>query len=410
MSSTSKTRWAELVARFTATPEGADGDFRFGGVTRQTIPADDPDDMQLPGPVADTSKDGSYTYPREITWRRAHFKLQLHGDATEHLVIIRVADGRDPSRREGMRYELGLRIKDSQGEVLFESGDQYTCVDCWEALSGYCVDQAAYMLEGHEGMCEARDEGGDYYGSRCSYPKPGGTSTDCVTYILQTLDRAYTECRAYADARYLRQNAAYGSKFAPALFDCGWGLVLFVNDSKVLLDEGSYYSGIYKVARDKGTLWGRPVEVVADYHKNGTWDATTDVWTEPDNDALALHRWEQIAKDVPFGVVALGLGSHVVMKVEDLVYECHWSYGAKGSQLFDRNSTWADRIGEGVMWMAAPRYALIPKLPKLEPIRPKPLEIELEVPELELAPLAPVGAGTDPTPLPPSRMRRRRRD
>lgn len=397
---------AQLVARFSATLTGTEGDFRFTGVQRQPLPDDDPDDAQLPTPVADTSKDGSYTYPREIAWRRAHFKLQLYGDATEHLVILRVADGRDPKRREGMRYELGLRIKDAGGQVVWDSGDQYSSVDCWDALIANCIEQAANMLEGHHGMCEARDAGGDYYGSHCGSPKQGATSTDCVTYILQVLDRAYAECRASADARYLRNNASYGSKFAPALWDAGWQLVLFVNDTEARLKEQDYYAGIYKTARDKGTLWGRPVEVVCDYQPNGQWDATTDTWTDPVPDVLMRERWTEIAATCPFGIVALGLGSHMVMKVQDLVYECHWSYGAGGMQLFDRGTQWDDMQSEGVMWMAAPRFGLLPPpLPMLEPIRPKPIEIQFELPKLELKPV-PIGA---PPALPPTRRRRRHR-
>jgi hypothetical protein len=391
----------DLIATFSATIVGADGQFSFSGVSRQSVPADDPADADLPGPEADSSEDGAWTYPREITWRRAHLKVQLDGGGGEHLVILRSAEGRDPNKREGMRYELGLRIKDSGGAVVFDSEDQFSSVTCWDALIGNCVDAVQNIYEGHHGMCADRDEGGDYYGSASGSSKSGGIKTDCVTFVLQVLDRAYGECRAGADARFLRQNAAYGSKFAPALADAGWALVLFVRDRELRLEAKDYYAGIYKKARDQGTLWGRPVEVVEDYNVDGEWDAVTDQWTEGQSDALMLERWNTIGEQVPFGIIGLGLRSHVVMKVGPAIYECHWSYGAQGANLFDRSETWENLIHEGLFWMAAPGYALREVIPLLEPIRPKLLPIELP----PLAEPQPISTGV--VPLPPTRQRRR---
>jgi len=355
----------QVVASFRATIAGASPEtFAFEAAERLPVAADVEGDMELPEPASETSRDGAITVPgTEATWERAHVHLRLEGCPEEHVVIARVADASDASRREGGVFELGLVVRREGGGAVFESGSQVALLDCWRALAANCVRAVEGMYAVHQHLCSARDTGGDYYGSAShGSPKQGKRVTDCVTFAVQVLERAYGELRAEADYRYLHTKKGdyerwhVGSLFAPALHELGWSLLLFGADAEDLRSrrELDYVAAIFGRAEDEGTLWGRPVEVVADHQPLADWD--TGARRPPD--AAALARFDALEDAVPFGVCALGLGNHVVMKVGSRVYECHWGAKATDPDLFDRGRTWQDLKGEDCYYMAAPAYAL----------------------------------------------------
>jgi hypothetical protein len=356
----------QVVARFAATIVGSGAStWAFDAAERQAVSADVGDDMQLPAAAAETSRDGTITVPgTETTWQRAHLKVKLEGCPEEHLVILRTASGSDARQREGGVFELGLVVKDSSGAQLFSTGTQLTLVDCWKALITNCVSAVSTMHDVHVYLCAERTTGGDYYGSKSSgSAKAGKKVTDCVSYVVQVLERAYGELRSKADYAYLQtRHGDYkrwhlGSLFAPALHELGWSLLLFGRDATQMHKNRheDYTAGIYTKAVSKGTLYGRPVEVVGDYNPQQDWDTET---TRP-ADAVSLARYEALAQ-IPFGICALSLGSHVVMKVGAAVYECHWGRVSTEADLFDRASlSWEGLKDEDCFYMACPTYALL---------------------------------------------------
>jgi len=359
----------EVIASFSATAEEdaeQPGAFRFASAERQSVAADVEGDMELPGAELETSRDGATSVPgTETTWERAHLKLKLAGLDDEHVVIVRVAETKDATQRERGVFELGLRVKDDAAAEVFATGEQVTLLDCWEALSNNCKAAVVNQFEVHQHLVNERGYG-DYYGSQSSESsKKGKRVTDCVTYAVQVLERAYAELRATADFRYLHttknvtmggETKAYkryhmGGLFAPALQELGWTIALFVGNVSDLKSWGGYQWGCYskaKKALDAGQqpkLFGAPCVLFADHGAN-----------EPAAEATA--RFDAFAEHVPFGIVALSLGDHVTMKVDDLVYECHWSDTSTSSNLFDRDRTWESLRYETIMWVAAPSYAV----------------------------------------------------
>lgn len=354
-----------VMARFAATLAGAAGTWGFDEVERESLPIDVEGDMELPPEdVLETSRDGAITVPgTETSWQRGHLKVQLPGSADEHVVILRVAEGRDATKRECGVFELKLVVRDAAGATLYDSGSQVAFVDCWKALTANCVAAVRNQLEVHHYLCDQRTSGGDYYGSQSSGSmKAGKKVTDCVTYAIQVLERAYAELRSTADYRYLHTKKGdykryhVGSLFTPALHELGWSILLFGADVEDLKERRyqDYTAGKFWIAHTKGTLFGRPCEVVGDYKPMTDWDTGA---ARPPN-AEALARYDAL-KDVPFGIIALSLGSHVVMKVGAEIYECHWSEKSDAKNLFDRESkSWESLKDDDVFMLACPTYAL----------------------------------------------------
>lgn len=372
----------DLMARFEVTLAAVEGGgFHFASATRQSVPADVADDMQLPGPAADTSRDGKFTYPFTTTWQRVHLKLVFHGQEAEHLVIVRVASARDRTQWEGMIFEVGLLLRGpaeggAAGEVLFDTGAQTATLDGWDALVTNCAAAAKTIHDGHEYLVGARGQG-DYYGSHSGQTNTSGKkATDCITYALQSMERGYQEARCWADSRYVWNNAKNGTEFAQAMHDLGWGLVLFVRDVAELKSwSPSFEYSTYLKAKSKKTLLGRPLfELVADYGRS---EETPESWA-------AKRRYDELTQ-VPFGVCALGLGSHVVMKVGPEVYECHWGRYSSDAGLFDKvGLSWENlRYNESIFYLAGPIRSLRPPaIEKLETIKLKSIPVQLPAPRL----------------------------
>lgn len=372
----------DLVARFTVSIAAAEGGgFRFASAARQDVPADVAGDMELPGPTADKSRDGKHTYPFTTTWQRVHLKLVLSGHPEEHLVIVRVASARERTEWEGMIFELGLLLREAgaagaEGEVVFDTRTQIATLDGWDALITNCAAAAKTIHDGHHWLIDTRGDG-DYYGSHSSQTvKTKKSATDCITYALQSMERGYKEARCWADSRYVWNNAKNGTEFAQAMHDLGWGLVLFVRDVAELKSwSPSFEYSTYKKALSSKTLLGRPLfELVADY---GRAEST------PESEA-AKRRYQELTQ-VPFGVCALGLGSHVVMKVGAEVYECHWSELSSDKRLFDNVGLSWDNLQsrESIFYLAGPIRSLRPPdVSKLEKTKLEPIPRELPQPRL----------------------------
>jgi len=357
----------EVVAAFSATlaaERDAEGAIAFASATREAVDADVEGDMELPEPAAETSRDGETTVPgTETTWRRAHLRLRLAGLDEEHVVIVRVAEGKDAREREGGVYELGVAVDDAAGAPVFRSGAQVALLDCWEALAENCAAACRNQLEVHRHLVEVRGSG-DYYGSTSwEEHKAGKRVTDCVSYVVQVLERAYAELRAGADHRYLHgtepvtmsgetkdyKRYHLGGLFAPALAELGWALVLAVADPD---DLWGYEKTVYRKARraldagEEPRLFGRPVTVVAGVGAD-----------PPDAGAGALY--DALGEEVPFGVVALNLGNHMAMKVGADAYECHWGDDSTSPDLFDREGKdWDGLRRTSMFWLAAPPGAV----------------------------------------------------
>jgi hypothetical protein len=360
----------EVVAAFAATLQSdpdQPGALRFADALRLDVAADVEGDMQLPAAAAEVSRDGATTVPgTETTWQRAHVKLKLAGHDEEHVVLVRVAESKDSSLREGGAFELGLAVLRSEGGEVFRSQAQISVLDCWRALAENCAEAAKNQFEVHQHLVTTRGYG-DHYGSQSSESsKKGKRVTDCVSYAVQVLERAYAELRANADFRYLHttknvtmggETRAYkryhmGGLFAPALHELGWSLVLCVADPDDLKQWGGYMWTVYRKAKAKvdagqePLLFGKPCLLVAG-HGSATPEAT------------ASAHYDALKEEVPFGVVALSLGDHVAMKVGAEVYECHWSSDSTDANLFDREGmSWDTLRDESIFWLAAPTYAV----------------------------------------------------
>ena len=387
----------------------------FTQLRRVELASDEATDYDPAKPKADVSSKG-HTYPFETTWKRAELVVVFAGVDEEHRVVVRAP------RVEGEPvYEIGVQLRTAGGELVYDSGEQFATLDCWNALIHNCAAAAQTMLEGHHWLVLEHGQG-DYYGSQSSDLR--GTLTDCITYCKQVLRRGYSELCAGQEMSAFNDAHLSGSHFAKAARKAGWALAYSLSDlayhRSVTKDQQDPYwrindraikQQVFKTFNSEGVACNEPLDEVLCGVGGGAPDAT------------ASTRYDAYA-DFKFFLVALSLGDHMSMKVgDDPIYECHWSSGPTSARLFDRASqSWSSLKDYGFFYMAVPApYLNLDGFPgktaderkaQLEPVwdeicaytgvwRPSDLPEEGESQSLEDWDLIPAFATGDSTDTPP---------
>ena len=193
---------------------------------------------------------------------------------------------------------------------------------------------AAYAREELLAHHEAFDRTGTgtVHGNQCGLPKPAGAKlTDCTTYALDVLEKAYAAKRQQTlwnkiltEAKKQSGGHLKGTEVLKALQSVsGWEAVFWAPDPRNPQDGQSEHPFAYKKVREHGSYYGITVDrsrSVVNYRRTNRAHAT-------DETGIAHLRGLQ------FGVLATRGGIHMAVIVNGYVHEVHWDKPAT-----DRNA------------------------------------------------------------------------
>lgn len=184
-------------------------------------------------------------------------------------------------------------------------------------------------------------------------------STDCITFVIAVLSRAYEEKGQSAVAKRVRGLGAYGTKLASYLVSIGWKAHYWNPDVNHPFDNSGEHPASYRTAQQSGTYYGVPVSgLIVNYNPTVINQSEEDRRLGRNNptakETAAFDRF----KDVRFAFgVAYG-GNHTFLCSYAYVFEVHWlgvgddnfkdHVNDRGDDLYERSTlaTWGLRTGD----------------------------------------------------------------